>query len=60
MYNRIRRLAIFVAVVAAVLSVLALAKYFNIRLTFAKDISLVAFLVLLGSWRVFFFRGLLD
>jgi len=60
MQNRIRRLAIFVAVVVAVLSVLAFAKYFNIGLTFAKDFSFVAFLFLLGSWRAFFFRSLFS
>jgi len=60
MQNWIRRSAIFVVVVVAVLSVLALAKHFNIGLTFAKDFSLVAFLLLLASWRAFFLRSLFS
>ncbi len=58
MHSGIRRLAIFGAVIVVVLSVLALAKYFNIGLAFAKDLSLVAFLLLMVLWRVLFFRSL--
>jgi hypothetical protein len=68
MHRRIKTLAISAAVVAVVLSVLVLAKYFNAPLlafarkqggqycSYLKDIALIAFLFLLLLWRALLLR----
>jgi len=68
MLSRTKKLAISTTAVVVVLSVLALAKYFNAPLlafarkqggqygSFFENISLVAFLLLLLLWRVLFLR----
>jgi hypothetical protein len=72
MFSRFKTLAISAAAVAAVLSVLVLAKYFNAPLlafarkqggqylSYLKGIALVAFLFLLLLWRALLLRRSQD